>query len=90
MGIAVGISLLSCVQAEIYGFQIQRPPSGSSGFLLLTGLLTAYSTTMLMLLTANQYNTNGMFVPENMSVAVGIVFITRVELKIYIDLYGTL
>ena len=61
----VGISLLLCIQAEIYVFQVMWPPSWISDFRLRTH-------------DYHLYNSRGMSVPKNMGVAIGISFLTIV------------
>ena len=74
-GIAVGISLLSCVQAEVYAFEVQRPPSWIFHFWLLTS-------------DYHQCNTSGMSAAENVGAAVRSLFPTSAELKKYYMLYA--
>jgi len=74
-GIAVEISLLSCVQIKIYAIKVRGRHLGfsTSGYLLIS--------------VYDQYNTTGMFLAENVGVAVNNVFPSSVELKIYYMLY---
>ena len=58
MGVAVGIALISSVQAEIHAFEVYRPPSWIFP-------LPVQSHSVLM-------SPNGKVDPENISIAVGI------------------
>ena len=68
-GIAVGISLISCLEADIHAFEIKRPPSwifpipvGSHSLLVCP---------------------NGKLDPENIGIAVEISLISGLEAKIH-------
>ena len=60
IGIAVGISLISCLEAEKHAFEVKRPPSRIFPF-------PVQSHSILM-------STNVMLHPENIGIAVGISY----------------
>jgi hypothetical protein len=67
--VAVGISLIPCLEAEIHAFEVQRPPSWIFP-------LPVRSHSILM-------SPNGKLDPENIGVAVGIPLISCLEAKIH-------
>ena len=69
MGVAVGIALISRVQAEIHAFKVYRPPSWIFP-------LPVRSHSILM-------SPNGKLDPENIGIAVGISLITCLGAEIY-------
>ena len=69
MGLAVGVSLISCLEAEIHAFEVRRPPSW-----LLP--LPVWSHSILMSL-------NGKLDTKNIGIAVGISLISRLEAEIH-------
>ena len=69
MGVAVGIALISSVQAEIHAFEVWRPPSWIFPF-------PVCSHSILM-------SRNGELDPENIGIAVGISLISCLEAEIH-------
>ena len=69
MGLAIGISLISCLEAEIHPFEVWRPPS-------LIFPLPVWSYSILM-------SPNGKLDPENIGIAVGISLISRLGAEIH-------
>ena len=69
MGLAVEISLISCLEAEIHAFEVWRPPSW--GF-----PLPVWSHSILM-------RPNGKLNPENIEIAVGLPLISRLGAEIH-------
>ena len=69
MGIAVGIALISSVQADIHAFEVYRPPSWIFP-------LPVWSHSILM-------NPNGKLDPENKGLAVGVLLISCLEAEIH-------
>ena len=69
MGVAVGIALISSVQAEIHAFEVWRPPSWIFP-------LPVWSHSILM-------SSNGKLDPENIGIAVGISLISCLEAEIH-------
>ena len=67
--IAVGISLISCLQAEVHAFEMYRPPSW--GF-----ILPVRSHSILM-------SPNGKLDPKNIGITVGISLISCLEAEIH-------
>ena len=68
-GIAVGISLISCLEAEIHAFEVWRPPSWIFAF-------PVPSHSILM-------SPNGKLDPENIGIAVGFSLISCLEAEIH-------
>ena len=68
-GIAVEISLISCLGAEIHAFGVQRPPSWIFP-------LPVWSHSLLVC-------PNGKLDPENIGIAVGISLISCLEAEIH-------
>ena len=69
IGIAVGISLISCLEAEIHAFEVWRPPSWIFAF-------PVPSHSILM-------SPNGKLDPENIGIAVGFSLISCLEAEIH-------
>ena len=69
IGIAVGISLISCLKAEIHAFEVQRPPSWIF-------LLPVWSHSLLM-------SPNGKLDPKNIGITVKISLISCLEAEIH-------
>ena len=69
MGVAVGIALISSVQAEIHAFEVYRPPSWIFP-------LPVWSHSILM-------SPIGKLDPENIGIAVGISLISCLEAEIH-------
>ena len=69
-GIAVGISLISCLGAEIHAFEVQRPPSW-----IFTIPVRSHSLLVCP---------NGKLDPENIGIAVGISLIYCLEAEIHV------
>ena len=68
LGLAVGISLISCLEAEIHAFEVWRPPSWIFPF-------PVWSHSILM-------SPNVKLDPENIGIAVGISLISRLGAEI--------
>ena len=68
-GIAVGISLISCLGAEIKAFEVERPPSWIFPF-------PVWSHSLFVCL-------NGKQDPENIGIAVGILLISCLGAEIH-------
>ena len=69
IGIAVGISLISCLEAEIHAIKDHRPPSWIFP-------LPVWSPSILV-------SPNGKLDPENIGVAAGISLISCLEAEIH-------
>jgi len=74
IGIAVGISLLSFIPAEIYVFQVLRLPSWIFNFRFLPVWYWSYGI-------ANR--SMGQLDPDNIGLALGIVLLSGVQAKIH-------
>ena len=69
IGIAVGISLISCLGAEIHAFEVKRPPSW-----IFPLPVQPYSILM---------SPNGKLDPESIGIAVGISLISCLGTEIH-------
>ena len=69
MGLAIGISLISCLEAEIHAFEVWRSPSWIFP-------LPVWSHSILM-------SPNGKLDPGNIGIAVGISLISRLGAEIH-------
>ena len=69
MGLTVGISLISCLEAEIRAFEVWRPPS-------CIFPLAVWSHSIFM-------SPNGKLDPENIGITVGISLISRLGAEIH-------
>ena len=69
MSLAVGISLISCLEAEIHAFEVGRPPCWIFP-------LPVWSHSLLICY-------NGKLDPRNIGIAVGILWISGLEAEIH-------